>query len=277
MGKSKRKGKFTPQDQNFTPKKNDEKTFLASINATVKKLPSKGLSYPANVEIRYRPYAYGEVKQISQSKMSEKDLYGFIMDGIDITGMDKGELTLGDAMYLAVYRKVSTLGTNKITVKYKCGGCSKESSTNFETREIKPKFIEAPRLPMKIELETAPKPLSFKPLTIGQYFEVQDKIRLNTNLDMDMALIAFMADGDFEEIYDILYNLTSQNDIGTLKEIDRYLNHGLDSIKGQCTNPDEKGTPCGHVTDIELDGGQALLLPFREDEEPTRSRISFGD
>ena len=33
---------------------------------------------------------------------------------------------------------------------------------------------------------------------------------------------------------------------------------------------------CLQVTDIELDGGQALLLPFREREEPARSRIRFG-
>lgn len=295
MSKGKKKqGKFTPSTgvkkvskKNDFNKKDDlkegKKTFLPVMNISLEKLPSKGLAYPKSAVIKYRPFSWGEVKEISQSKMSHKDQFEHIMKGVEVEGMDKNDMTLGDAMYLAIYRKFSTVGNSKISVQYTCKNCLKKSKGVIALQEIEPDFIKAPKLPMKLDIGGSE--LHFSPMKIADYFDIQDRLKENPKLDSDFALVASMCTNEeFEEVYDKIYNVNTQDEMEDIKQIDHYLNHGLKKVKNKCKNvlddkeDESKGVNlCGHVTDIELDGGQALLLPFREDEERPRNRVRFGD
>lgn len=250
------------------------------MNISLEKLPSKGIPYPKSAVIKYRPFSWGEVKEISQSKMSQKDQFDHIMKGITVEGMEKNDMTLGDAMYLAIYRKFSTVGNSKVTVQYMCRGCGKKSKGVIALQEVEADKMKAPALPMAIDINK--ETLKFEPMRISDYFDIQDKLKENENLDTDFAFIASMCiNGEFEEVYKKLYNITTQDEMEDIKQIDHYLNHGLKKVKSKCKNvldkkEDESEVLCGHVTDIELDGGQALLLPFREDEKRPRDRVRFG-
>ena len=63
-----------------------------------------------------------------------------------------------------------------------------------------------------------------------------------------------------------------------LIDVDSILTHGLKSVANKCKNKVGKNKTkfCGHTTEVELDGGQALILPFRKSQKSTRSRIQFG-
>ena len=58
-------------------------------------------------------------------------------------------------------------------------------------------------------------------------------------------------------------------DISLLGEVDKFLFHGVKPLEGTCKK-------CKTITKIELDRGQALILPFREREKSTSNRIRFG-
>jgi hypothetical protein len=288
-----RSGKFRPRPKS-NPKKKDfnkkddlkskDSTFLPEISLDLAKLPSKGLDYPKSAKIKYRPYSWGEVKEITQSKMNNKDQFYHIMKGVEVENMDKNDITLGDAIYIAIYRKFSTVGNTKITVQYHCKGCGKKTKGVFNLQEVGAEFMRAPALPMKIDI--GGKEFAFRPLTITDYFNLEDKLKENDKLDRDFALMSMMCDAEFEEVYEALYNITTQDEMEDIKLIDHYLNHGLKKVQNKCKNvldkkEDESGNVenilCGHVSDIELDGGQALLLPFREDEKRPKDRVRFGD
>ena len=62
----------------------------------VKSLPSQFTPYKLlvkNPEIQYKPYKYGEIKKMNQSKMSVKQLFKEVLNGI-ICNFDKELLTL---------------------------------------------------------------------------------------------------------------------------------------------------------------------------------------
>lgn len=274
----KRKGraKFSPKQ--IEKKENKKTDYMSRIEVDKSKLPSKGLSYPKSSTISYRPYTWGEVKQISQSKLGHKGQFEFITEGIFCDGIDVSDLTIGDAIYLGIYRKISTLGTGKVTIKYKCSNCKKSSKFSVDVKAIGANFMEAPALPMTMKLGDHHR--SFEPLSIAKYFEVLNRVQDDSSIDQDFAFYAAQCiNGEFDEVYEQLYNITSESEMELIRQIDKYLDHGLESVKNTCKNKmsDNEEQVCGHVTEIEIEGGQALLLPFRDDSDDDGSAIRFGN
>jgi hypothetical protein len=71
-----------------------------------------------------------------------------------------------------------------------------------------------------------------------------------------------------------------------LEEIDKLLYHGVKPIQLTCKNNIEvddvntgehKLIPCGNKFTVEADTPEVFVKPFREDGEPIRNRISFGN
>lgn len=292
----------------FTPKRMDEETtpevkptkksktdtleskaehFIPTVSVDTSKLPSRGLAYPKNAEINYRPYSYGEVKKVSQSKLSETEQFDFLVNGITVTGIEHDDLTLGDIMFIAIYRKLSTLGGSKIRVTHKCKGCGKPSENIVELASISANFIKAPKLPMKIVFDD--EVYKFGPMTLGQYKKAYGLMLSKPDLDEEFCLMSVQClSHEFDKVYNRFYNLSTSSEIESLSKIDEYLGHGLKPVSVKCKNlVDDKDVEpvdgktaqkeCGHQTEIELDGGQALLLPFRELEESIGRNIHFGD
>jgi len=158
--------------------------------------------------------------------------------------------------------------------------------------------------------------LSFNPLTIGGFIEIFKKDMLYQKNDNNeyirdtdgnytnnlTSLMASQCTLDFDEAYKLIFNITDYDDIALLNEVDLLLGHGLEAIPVTCNQkigkpspPPQLSTedklagkkqtqfindnrkPCGYIVNIKLDGGEALIRPFRADSKPTEHRIDFGN
>lgn len=269
---------FQPDMAMFGAKKDDKRAskisdskgeFMPTVALKPDALPSKGKAYPLNVEITYRPYVLGEVKKITDSKLNPKQAFDEILAGITITGMDAMELTVPDAMYLGLLRKISTLGAGEIKVTYQCGKCKHRGFHQFTLQDIEFQDMDAPQLPINADLEMGQ--VSFVPFNLDKFYKLAT---LGKESD-DLAIFAMQVSNlDFETAYKKIYN-ASPADSQVLHEVDKALFHEMKPLTFNCSNKVNEET-CGNKIEVELDGGDALLLPFRKQAESPRNKLSFG-
>lgn len=240
-----------------------EKQNLPTINLEVKSLPSKALSYPKNSTIKYRPYTFGEVKKLSQSKFTVKEKYLEVLYGIECS-FDKLELTMSDLLYIGLLRNLSTIGGNKYDVPYTCHKCGKKNKETISMENIEFEDISAPELPIiaPMSFDT----LEFYPLTVKQFFELVDKDLLQDSL----AILAIQFKGKFEDNYKLVENCSLQ-DGEMFDAVDKMMYHGVKELKIKCKEQD-----CGNEIPVNLDGGETMILPFRESQESPANKLRFG-
>jgi hypothetical protein len=238
--------------------------FIPEINIQVTSLPSKSLAYLENTIIKYRPYTFGEIKKVSQSKLSIRDSFELVLSGIETNLGSKYDLTVSDVLYLGLLRKLSTLGSNKVNLPYTCSQCNNKSSHILDIQnDLEFDDIKAPKLPIIAEFSN--KVIEFMPITVNKFFYLMDK-----GLEKDeLAIMAIQATNlDFEESYKFFQNITGE-DIFLAEQIDQDLYHGLKPVSFECSQ-------CKSKIKFELDGGEALILPFREYKESIKTRIHYG-
>lgn len=255
-------------------------------------LPSRGLPYPEGFEIKYRPYTYGEVKKSSGSKLSPRARLDLVLEGIDTKGFDKNELSSFDFLFIALHRKISTEGTEKIKVVYQCNqghiGNSIIPSDSIEYDDISK---EVPKLPVIIEL--GGKDCHFSVLTVKDYMEL---ITLGKHDDPLSILAKQCINRDFKEVYDLIYNATPEEG-KLIDEVDTLLYHSVKPRLFRCEECDRlideqiaqlnleedavaiselRKQRANNTVRVRLDGMEAIILPFRERDEPVKDRIRFG-
>jgi len=243
----------------FNPKSTTT-TYLPEIDVKLDSLPSKGITYPANSQIKYKPYTFGEVKKISQSKLSTKDIFNFILEGIQCS-FDKLDLTVGDFLYLGLLRKISSFGDAKFQITSPCI-CGNKNFIIVDISKLEFEDLNVPSLPVYVTFND--KEYAFTPLTLKDYYKAID----NGYETDSVALLSYSARNiEFNEMYNVFMNLTAK-DFQLVSHLDKLLYHGVKPIVSHCS--------CGRDNEVELDGGQALLLPFRTDTESFAGRIRFG-
>lgn len=239
---------------------------IPRINLESTDLPSKGMLYPKGCEIIYKPYTYGEVTQVSNSKLSVKQNFELILKGIE-TSFDKNKLTLSDFLYIGLLRRLSTLGGTEFDCVYVCRHCNENKVGSLKTTELEFEEITAPEFP--ISFKTPKGILKFKPITVGQY---SDLLRDGKESDEIAKLSLECFDHPNLDVYDYIQNCPSN--IGRVFDrIDKLMAHGLKSHVFTCS--DEK---CKKDTRVDLDGREvAILLPFRKSKSVDEGVISFGE
>jgi len=250
---------------------------LPVVNLKVGSLPSRSLSYPKNCEILYRPYTFGEIKKINQSKnASLKQQFDQVLTGIDCS-FDKMELTVSDALYIGLLRKLSTLSKIRVRFRYKCNKCKNEPEYTMDSQDLEFDDLlsdyddSSAQLPIVGEFSFGE--LEFVPLTLNNYYKMVDK-----GLEHDeSAKIAYECNNkDFEEVFQLINNMSDHEDMILLDEIDKMIYHGLKPVKFRCKTKIGDDKVCDNSITVELDGGEALLLPFREREGNVKRRIRLG-
>lgn len=241
---------------------------IPQISVKASELPSKGIAYPPNSVIQYRPYTFGEIKKVSQSKLDVKSSFDFVLKGIE-TPFDSMLLTVGDFFYLGLLRRLSTLGSDKMIIPYQCNGCKKISKHITETTNIEFDDISAPELPIIAEFGDSE--IEFNPLTLGGLYEL---VTIDKHSD-EIALLAKQCKMPFDDAYKFIYDANPEESL-LINEVDKLLYHSVKELVFECKEELANGKVCKHENTIELDGGQALIMPFREREEPIRSKIHFG-
>jgi len=249
---------------------------LPRVNPTLSKFPSRSLAYAPGAEMQYRPYTFGEVKRLNQTKsLSTKQKFKEILKGVECNFHDM-DITVGDALYVALLRKISTLGSTKVILKYKCGKCQKVGSHQMNTQDLefddmlKGYSDDEAELPIVAEFSWGE--TSFMPCTLQDYYLLIDQDKEND----EIALMAVQSDMEFHEAYEKFDKITDFEDARILDEVDKLLYHALTPVKFKCRNKLSDDSLCENTITIELDGGQALVLPFREREVNVKGRIRFG-
>lgn len=251
------------------------------------KLPSGGKTYPLRgYKIFYNTYGYTEVRRFSNKNLSFNEHCKLVMEGIRTEGFDKWDLTFFDFMYIAVLRKLSSLRTPKFKIPYTCSQCGKESAAVSEIAQIDFDDLNV-ELPVNYHVDD--KVFSFMPLTIKNY------LRLIDPDDASARLAACCTSHKFEEVFSMI---NSEGDIGNFElfeKIEDSMFHGIKPFEFICREKigefdkegaqkakqesrifyDERPT-CGKKYVTELEGGELLILPFRESEDHGGNRVSFG-
>jgi hypothetical protein len=245
-----------------------QKVALSAIRADVEDLPSRQLPYGESGKVQISPYTMDEMVFLNTSKITIEDQIDFIANGIFCEGMESIDLTLPDFLYCSLARKLASLGTSGFRARYQCpnGECGHINETIVEPGgKLDFTNLEVPALPIKVDKIGALTDLRFMPITVRQYKElIQNK--------QDGA-IAFLAKQCVSHTYEIAYatfRALSGVDLLKLKRVDQLLAHSLAPIEATCVK-------CGTSITVELDGWQAVILPFRRPEELDEDGITFGN
>lgn len=236
-------------------------------------LPSGGMTYPSNYEIKYRPLTFGEINKISQVDPSQKDLARVLLAGMHFN-FPTSLLTYYDFRYIALLRKLSSLGENWIRVTVECGNKKCRHLNTFKINagpngNIEFWEVQYPSLPITVSLKFQgdnSEEYRFNPLTLENFLRLVD---FNLDKDQSATLAASCISHPFEETYKKI-NVACCEDDDILREVDDLLVGGIKPIPGKC----EK---CGKTISIRIDSGDAIIRPFRSDENFIKDRIRFGD
>lgn len=236
---------------------------------TLDKLPSGMLAYPKDLVIKYRPYTYGEVKSFNAGTKFFGETLVFALEGvmahsdIDPT-FSKEKLSVADAMFISLHRKLASLGTSTFTCNYTCPHCEKGSSFTLVSDKIEFEELRIPALPVKVNLSGIEYEFTF--LTVEAY--VRNKIDQQRRGDILGYLASMCQSHPFDVAKKNFYNVTVEEG-HVLEELDRLLFHGLKEFPAVCTN-------CNKNTAVSIEGRDVIIGPFRGPGESVRSRIRFG-
>ena len=227
------------------------------------KLPSKFLPYPKNCSIKFRPYTFGEIKVYNQSKLNAIDNIKFVLKGITCS-FDSLLLTVSDFLYIGLLRRLATFGGSKFSLAHICKHCKERQTELFDNSSIEFQDIIAPALPARVNLSVGK--LEFTPITLKDYIFILEE---NKQSD-DIALMAVQCrNKPFDEAYELIYNLSSTEG-AIIDKVDKSLYHSIKPLIFKCSK-------CGEKNSIAVEGGTALIYPFRDErEKPIEDVIHFG-
>ncbi|TMP46316.1 hypothetical protein CWB96_00345 [Pseudoalteromonas citrea] len=247
---------------------NQANNTLPDTMVKIKQLPSGGIAYPDGIEIHYKPYTFGEVKMFSQAKgnMSSAKSTENILQGIHVSGMEKGQLTFFDFLYIALLRRLSTMNAIEFSLNVACPECQHTNQHQFSWEHLRFEDIAAPKLPIITDL-CGIQDIKFMPLTVSEYLELT---KLNAD-DDPIAIAAKQSSLDYHLAYNTFKNALG-DDASTLDDIDKLLYHDLKPITVTCSN-----SQCGAQFPAALDDEASLISPFRKSQSTDGARIRFGD
>jgi hypothetical protein len=233
---------------------------------TVSDLPSKFLPYPENSKIRYKPYSYGELEQIS-STADPIEKINLVLEGIETNGFMKRDLDYQDFIFIMVLRKLSSFSSSQFIFRFNCIECDHhnvitQKISNIEFTEIK----DVPSLPCVVNIDGTD--VEFYTLSVGSVVEMLSKGITNHDKST-VTRLAYMANMAVEDAYELISNCTDGETIQTLDVVNSLLNFGGSTTVCKCTS-------CGKDAKITLRGVAKIAEPFRVSEELIRNRIVFG-
>jgi hypothetical protein len=238
---------------------------------TLDRLPSKGKCYPPDAIIEYRGYLFGELQELNNSKgLSLVDIFEKAMSGIHTLRLPKDDITLPDATYLTIARRLSSLGTNDFEVKHKCVSCGTVNSKQFNQMDLDFDDLQIDGKGIELTLSNE-KVYYFTPLTYGDFKKLLNNT-ISSVIKGDLArnptaiYASMVRNHKFDEAYTDFYNLTNYDDIEDLKKVNTLLGHDLKPLQYDCVK-------CGTANSIKLEGRDSLITPFRDERHTHRERI----
>lgn len=251
-----------------------EERVIPFTEIDVKKLPSRGVPYPKGATLKYRNYTWGEVRQASVSNVGVAEALKNSLSGVEAS-FDKQSLTVADALYIGILRKISTFSGMEIEVPYICGNCGKANKGTFTEKDISFRDLPAEVTELPITVDWHGRELQMAPMTVKQYYELNsgryDKLLPNGKITDVAVQACWIKNIGFEEAYKLIFSANDVEDIEVITQIDKLMLHDMERLSFKCENK-----KCGYTNKVKLEGREALLRPFREREKPLNNRISIG-
>jgi hypothetical protein len=243
---------------------------------TVKELPSKWIPYPKGAEIKYVPYLFGELWGRSQSIQSPKDSYKLILDGIT-TSFNKEELTYFDFIFISLLRRLSTFGTDQITLEFVCPVCGHRNKEIILLGNLEFKDVEAPEFPVCFSDPEDGTEFEVSPLTMGKYFMLLD---MGKEKDRVAVYAACVRNLEFPEAYRRIFYAKGELS-ETLEYVDELLYFGVKPLTLRCKGTrkaegEDKPVKCDVPIKVEIDDEKVIIEPFRGNVGSIRDRVQFG-
>lgn len=201
-------------------------------------LPSKGKTYPKDIEIYVRPLSVKQQMDMDRYGVSQAEYYQILLSGITIRGdFDKNELLFYDVHFLDLVRRLYTFDPEeKISVKnVHCSNpyCNGELNVEFLTAEIECTDFAEDIFGKEFTF-TDGLTISVSPLTISDYIEMSRQYITNKKGTMSDVLIAYFAfcvksvkDRQFKDmahmrrfLMDYFSNLYKNKDVKILRKIE---------------------------------------------------------
>lgn len=253
------------------------------IQMNASELPSRGVPYPEGSIIKYRSYTHGEVRAASVSNFDISASLDSVLSGIETQGFKKEDLTLVDVFLIGIYRKVSSLNEMRFEIPFICENCGNHGKKIFTHKDISFKDLDAEVTSLPATCEISGKEISFSPMTVGKFIEIQrgvyNKAFKDPKKPDPTAILAGMVTNmPFKEAYDFLYAIpqTDLESLEVLSEIDKLLMHDIEELEITCSAVMEDKKVCNHLNKITIAGREMLITPFRDGEGSSRARIRFG-
>lgn len=250
-------------------------------------LPSGFKIYPEGSTIYYKPYSWNGVKLLTQSKMDTVALWNYILEGVTCS-FDKDLLTLQDFFYIALLRRVATVGNNKFSVSMVCKNNIEITKNNEKTiekcntlnhfvlndKQINFDDLQLSRNELPVQLKLLGKWYQFSPITIGNAKYLFE----NNLLDDDNSTIAVQC---INETFENISKVLESNELSFLegektKLLENFFYHGILPINKDSNDKELICSHCNNKLTIQLDGGEVVIRPFRESGDDDRDGICFG-
>jgi len=235
----------------------------------IKELPSKFLAYPKGSKILYRPFTYGEIVELAQSKLSDEEFARkILLPGIETRGFDKLDLVFADFSFITLLRYISSFPSYEFRISNKCYKCEKSINKSIRAVEIEYKDLEVPDLPIVANLSIGE--LHFMPLTL------RNRIRLESDPDLDInnpkhVIASLIVNYNIHEAIKLLkLEDLLPEDVEIINEIDQMLALDIKPVSVKCSNEN-----CGAINKIKLSIG-GTLRPFRRHKKSVEDRVRFG-
>lgn len=239
-----------------------------TTNIVINELPSGFKGYPENTKISYKPITLEELEALNSSDIDPERAIAMLLKSIHCTTLQPYELYYWDVMYIGIQRKLLAFGETNGTLYARCPKCGELVSKSFAYTEIEFKELEAPALPMRMDV--CGKKLEFGVLTMKDFLEIEVE-------QGELGVYARMIKNlPFEEAYNLVKNATG-TDIKKLRFADKQLDYGLKPFFVNCENmievenpnfnpKDEKSPakikkPCGQRVALEVRSPFEIVFP----------------
>lgn len=239
----------------------------------VKDLPSQYKGYPKGTVISYTSLDLETLENLN----TDPDLdvsYGVaeLLDAIHCNTLPSEQLYFYDVMYIGILRKINAFGDTRGMLKKRCPVCGELITKTFDYTEIDFKQIQAPDLPMRMEV--AGKQLEFAQLTMKEFLEIGEN-------EGELGVYSrYIKNLPFEEA-DQLVKRATGIDIKKLRFVDRQLDYGMKPFIVPCTgtvvNPKTgKSEPCKEQVVLEVTSPFEVVFPEDELGGDINFEVQYG-
>ena len=261
----------------------------------VTELPSRFIGYPAGTRIFIKPYTAGQAINIELVGKNNIASMEEVLDGVDVEGIEKEDLSPQDILFLGVYRNLVSSKSDKITIRSICPKCLAENSESKSLSVIKFKELEGfdkECYPIEVDFDNYVMKFEFLTYKAFQYClrkyrgaktyqlafqvtEYTDKESGETfkrpyyNLKDERRSTASF-DTYISKVRNILFDLVDEDKDALNEVIDLLEDYGTKPIEVTCQ--DER---CNYKYTIEIDEEGVLVTPFRESKESSRTRVKL--